>query len=333
MSSNRWNPSVSDNPLIVGGFPTVIDNSSLDLLVKCPHLYFRQSIQGLQVRGVDNDHLHFGGAYAHGLEKLRTEFYSSGRSEEEALIAALIAATQFFGYHEPTSGAKSAEKKTWEGLMRLLIGYTKRFPLATEAFQPAWIAGRRMIEFNFVVPLPFRHPVTGDNVLYTGRMDMIAENRHGQLFVEDDKTTSQLGAGWANQWDLSSQFSGYVYGAQQFDIPVVGALIRGNCLYADGRVEQQEYVTYRQPWQLEQWLERTLYQLQTAEHHWQLYNETQNPRTWPQALNHACVGMGRCVFHDICNSDEPDRWIQTNFERRWWNPIERKMVNGTDVGG
>ena len=39
---------------------------------------------------------------------------------------------------------------------------------------------------------------------------MIVELNNG-LFIEDDKTASQLGSKWANQWEMRSQFSGYTW--------------------------------------------------------------------------------------------------------------------------
>src|SRR3990172_5087025 len=83
------------------------------------------------------------------------------------------------------------------------------------------------IEFSFAAAIPeVKHPETGDPILFCGRFDQLAEYNK-MLFVEDEKTTTSLGEQWRNNWDLDSQFTGYVWGAKQFGLPVVGAIVRG----------------------------------------------------------------------------------------------------------
>ena len=47
------------------------------------------------------------------------------------------------------------------------------------------------------------------------------------LYIEDDKTTSQLGSSWGAQWDMRSQFTGYAWAARQSGLPIAGIIVRG----------------------------------------------------------------------------------------------------------
>lgn len=189
--------------------------------------------------------------------------------------------------------------------------------METDIIKPFRLAnGKSAVEFTFAIPLPnVRHSVTGDPILYGGRFDMLAE-RDGVLFVEDDKTASQLGSQWNRNWTLDSQFTGYCWAARDFGYPVAGAIIRGLSILKKGFGHAQA-ITYRPDWQIERWLQSTEHTVRLMIAYWE-----QN--FFPLALDkHACNSYGGCGFSQLCESPNPESWIEMNYEPRVWNPLAK----------
>ncbi len=174
--------------------------------------------------------------------------------------------------------------------------------------------GKRVIEFSFAEPLSLPHPETGDPILYCGRMDMLCDYENMHL-GEDDKTASQLGASWPRQWDLRSQFTGYVWGAARAGIKLDGFLVRGVSILKT-KYDTLEAITYRPQGQLDRWYD-------------QLIRDAKRMiRAWEEGyfdfnLDHACAEYGGCPFRDVCQMREPEQLLSMRFERRRWDPIAR----------
>lgn len=293
-------------------FPTLLDNSAISSFKKCPTDWLYSSLRALTRKG-GNIHLHFGGAYAAGLEAGRKAFYDEGLSEDESIAQAMHAATLFWGDFEPPEGSA----KNFSTLLLALNEYFAQYPLHSDIVMPFRMAnGKSAVEFTFAIPLPnVRHPVTGDPILYGGRFDMLAE-REGVLFVEDDKTTSQLGSQWLRNWTLDSQFTGYCWAARDFNYPVAGAIIRGLSILKNGFGHAQA-ITYRPDWQIERWLTSTEHTVRLMIAYWQ-------QDFFPMALDkHACNSYGGCGFSQLCESPNPESWIEMNYEPRIWNPLAK----------
>jgi hypothetical protein len=143
-------------------------------------------------------HLHAGKAFAAGLEEAREAFYVAGRPAGEAVALGVGRLLAEYGDFEcPEDSAKSASR-----MAGALEYYFDQYPLGNDGCTPITLpGGKHGIEINFVEPLPIAHPQTGEPLLYSGRLDM-ACHFAGGLYVEDDKTTSSLGATWSRQWDL-----------------------------------------------------------------------------------------------------------------------------------
>ena len=124
-------------------------------------------------------------------------------------------------------------------------------------WQPDANVEDRGIEFSFAIPIPIAHPQTGQPLFYTGRFDMLAVDRRGVIWAEDDKTASQLGAQWGKQWTLDLQFTGYVWAARQYDVPVYGAAVRGISILKTmyGHAEQ---MVARPPFLVDRWYQEML---------------------------------------------------------------------------
>jgi hypothetical protein len=295
-------------------FPSLLDNSAVSSFKKCPTDWKYGSLQSIARKG-GNIHLHFGGAYAAGLEAGRKAFYDDDIDEETALTIALDTATKFWGEYEAPEDFSGA--KSYERLMGAIVEYFEQYPLSSDIVKPFRLAnGKSAVEFTFAIPLPnVKHPVTGDPLLYGGRFDMLAE-RDGVLFVEDDKTASQLGSQWMRNWTLDAQFTGYCWAARDFGYPVAGAIIRGLSILKNGYGHAQA-ITYRPDWQIDRWLASTEHTVRLMIAYWE-------QGFFPLALDkHACNSYGGCGFSQLCESPNPDSWIAMNYEPRVWNPLAK----------
>ena len=293
-------------------FPELIDNSAISSFKKCPKDWYYSGLRSIAKKG-GNIHLHAGGAYAAGLEHARKAFYDDGLPEEEAILIGLKALTSYWGDFD----VPEASNKTYQNMCGALIEYFTQYPMATDIVKPFRLAtGKSAVEFTFAIPLPnVLHPVTGQPILYGGRFDMLAE-RDGVLFAEDDKTASQLGTQWTRNWLLDSQFTGYCWAARAFGYPVAGAIIRGVSILAKGYGHAQSIV-YRPDWQIDRWLE-------TTEHYVKMMIAYWEQGFFPLALDkHACNSYGGCGYHQLCESPNPESWIEFNYEPRVWNPLAK----------
>lgn len=287
-------------------FPEVWDNSMLSTARKCFRRVELQYLQSWQPK-TPNVHLHAGAAFARGLEVTRRSFYADGLSPQASIEAGLRALLVSYGdFEPPPDSAKTAER-----MAGALVFYFDQFPLAEDDLRPLITSNGPAVEFNFVLPLEIDHPITKQPILYSGRFDMLAD-RNGLLFIEDDKTTTSLGQSWAKQWELSSQMTGYVWGAREFGHPVEGAIIRGVSILKT-KYDKAECITFRPQWMIDRWyrqVHRTL----------ALLIECWYGGYFDFDLDAACSVYGGCPFVDICTSAEPDAWLPVSFERKPYDP-------------
>lgn len=303
-----------DAPVLHTAFPELIDNTAREQYRRCPQLFFRSTIQKLIARRRSPD-LHFGGAFAAGLEALRKAYYEKGMPQEEALHFALYTAIRFYGDYEPPVDKQT--NKNFNSLFRGLVDYVDRYPLATDHIQPYRYkrSGKSAIEFTFAVPIPdTEHPVTGNPILYGGRFDMIGVFGDA-IFGLDDKTTSQLGPRWDQQWKMSSQFTGYCWAAQTYGIPLAGFIIRGQSFLKD-RCEFTEAIIYRSQWEIDRWLEQITREVKDMIFNWE-------ERQFDYAIGGACAEFGGCQFVPLCSSRSPSSWIASEYTNHSWNPLHK----------
>lgn len=291
-------------------FPAVVDSSLIAAFRSCPQKAMREFFQHWKPRD-PSVHLHAGASFAKGLEVARTAFYEQGISAADSVPLGLRALIESYGEFEcPADSAKSLER-----MAGALEFYFERYPLGRDKAIPMTLpGGKRGIEFSFLEPIDIKHPVTGDPILYSGRFDMIVDYENMAL-GEDDKTASQLGASWPRQWDLRSQFTAYVWGAQQAGIKLDGFLVRGVSILKT-KYDTLEAITYRPQWQLDRWYDQTLRDVRRMIQAWE-------SGVWDFNLDHACAEYGGCPFRNICQMQRPEVLLQQQFERRVWDPVRR----------
>lgn len=294
-------------------FPSVLDSTIIAAFRSCPQKAFLEFVQHFKPRD-QSVHLHAGGAYAAGLEASRKAFFVEQRPHDEAVAIGLQALLQFYGDFEcPPDSAKSAERTA--GALEF---YFERYPMDTDAAIPMRLpGGKRGIEFSFTEPLDELHPETGDPIIYSGRMDMMV-GFEGMYLGEDDKTASSLGASWSRQWDMRSQFTGYVWGAKRQGIDLNGFLIRGVSILKT-KYDTLQAITYRPQWQIDRWYEQLQRDIRRMKQCWE-------EGYWDFNLDHACEEFGGCLFKRVClaNGDTQQALFQMHYQRRRWNPITRE---------
>lgn len=292
-------------------FPFAIDSTLLGTFRSCPQKAFRTYVQHWKPAS-ESVHLVAGGAFADGIEAARRAFYEQKLSADESIAAGLQSLLQKYGDFEcPPESAKSLERTA--GALEF---YFENYPLGIDGAIPVTFPGGRSgIEFSFAVPLPIDHPVTGDPLLYTGRSDMIADFAGG-VYIYDEKTTTSLGPSWARQWEMRSQFTGYVWAAQHYGINAAGVIIRGVSILKT-KYDTQQVITYRSPYEVNRWLEQTTRDITRMIECWK-------SDYWDYDLDHACAEYGGCGLQSVCKSPDPETWLNAYFTQRVWNPLARE---------
>ena len=294
-------------------FPAVLDSTTMAAFKSCPQKAYLEFIEHWKLKD-QSVHLHAGAAYATGIEKARVAYYIDGKSPSESLEIGLFALLKAYGNFEcPPESAKSAERTAGA-----LEYYFSQYRLGEDKAIPMTLpGGKRGIEFSFLEPLDILHPVTGDPILYSGRMDMMC-SYEGMNLGEDDKTTSQLGASWPRQWDLRSQFTGYVWGAGRAGIKLDGFLVRGVSILKT-KYDTLQAITYRPQWLIDRWYDQLMRDIKKMLQCWE-------QGYWDYNLDHACAEYGGCIFKSVCQMRDPDTLLKQQFERRQWNPVTREEI-------
>jgi hypothetical protein len=314
-------------------FPVILDNTIVSTWQTCESKAFLGHFLHMKPRG-PQVHLDAGKVFAKALEDYRVAYFgtdSPTRHDHEAcLLIGLRSMLDSWGYDPEVDKVFDTTKKAFHRVAELFVRYFTHFGHATDNVKPAMINGETMVEKSFTIPLELSNPDTGEPILYHGRYDMLADY-HGGLFVYDDKTCSQLGKTWSEQWDFRSQFTGYCYGARANGYPVVGAIVRGSCFYAND-VGFAESITYRKPWELDKWYDDVHIAVYDMI---QRYNILRDKlASFPEGkplinllhdvpqrgiFSGACNDYAGCEYQILCKSQTPARW-QNEYAIRIWDP-------------
>lgn len=296
-------------------FPEVWDSTMLSAGRSCPRKLELMYVEHWKP-SAESVHLVAGGAFAAGLEAARREFYVQGRSAEDAQAAGLDALWKHYGGFE----CPQEESKSPMRVAGALEFYFSEYPLGADGAAPVYWGNTHGIEFSFAEPLPVIHPTTGEPLIFAGRADMVA-NAMGGLFLYDEKTTKSLGASWANQWEMRSQFTAYCWGMRAYGINPAGMVVRGVAILKEKYTTAQA-ITYRASWEVERWLHQTTRDLERFKSMWEA-------GYWDYNLDHACSEYGGCPFSQrVCKTkveDQP-RWLEMYFHKKRWDPLTRQEL-------
>lgn len=153
---------------------------------------------------------------------------------------------------------------------------------------------------------------------YAGKIDRIFEE-NGQLYVEDHKTTSQMGDYYFHQFALSNQMMGYAWlGKQITGRDIAGVRINAHAIYKRESKFARHVLSFSarrlQEWadNYNRWVERVRAAYQTND--------------FPGNYN-ACSGKyGMCQFASVCSMPPQLRQnvLEEEYVEKVWNPLEVK---------
>ena len=287
-------------------FPTIIRNTYRKAFVRCPQSAAYLYEEGLAGSGgtVSID-LHAGAAFARGIEVARRAYYTHPQASApsttraaNAVEAGREALAEAYGDFPCPPGSN----KTRAAMEGALYFYFEQWPLdAPDALVPVTMPdGSLGVEQHFSETLPITHPTTGEPLRYEGRIDMLAADVDGDLWVVDEKTTGRLGDAWANQWYLDAGQTGYTWWARRA-LPqrsVVGVEIRGVGIYKTGYGKMEIPILF-QPWETKRWYEQMLRDV----NEWRAMSVS---GVYRHALDHACALYNSpCAFLPLCKRENP----------------------------
>ena len=299
------------HPTVKASLPEVIDSTIVGEFVACPTKFYWSFCRKLGSLGGSVD-LIAGGAFARGLEVLRKSFYGEKKPLPEALEQGMLAAIAAYG---DVAVPTYKETKGVDRVVSALAAYVEKWNPATDHIQPVFNAdGQPLVEFTFSIPIPVKHPETGNPFLYAGRFDLVGLY-NGQLIGVDEKTTSQLGPTWTNKWNLRGQFTGYCWALKTYGHPVVGMVARGVSFLKNSH-GFEESLQMRPQWMLDQWYEQLIHNVERMV-------KAYNDGWFDQDFGETCAAYSGCPFQVLCTSFTPEDWIEGRFGHRDWNPLAK----------
>lgn len=251
------------------------------------------------------------------MEVVRLQYYYYKQPLERALELGMLEAIKEYGGLEIPEGK---EQKGVDRVITALAAYFEHYHPDTDHIQPYFVDGKPAVEFTFSLPLPINHPETNLPFIYAGRFDMLGIYQ-GQLVVVDEKTTSQLGASWAKKWDLRGQFTGYVWACQKYNIPTIGAVVRGISFLKQTKQNPsghgfEESIQMRPKWLIDAWYEQLLADVGNMVRAWEI-------NWYDQDFGDTCAYYSGCPFLTLCTSPTPETWISGRYAERKWNPLDK----------
>ncbi len=312
-------------------FPLVLDNTIMSSWAGCQTKTFYNHMMHLS-SGKVSVHLHFGGAFAEGLEKARKAFYTDGKSEWEAVTIGQEAAVKYYGDFQPPDKSPKTSDRLWG----LLEAYFFTYRLSEDSAPPVELAdGTHGIEYSAMIELPYKHPELDIPLFYTGRLDMLVEYNGMRLMLDDKTTGGYFSKTWAKSWDTRSQFTGYSWLLKESGIDVRGALIRG-CAILKGSYKFAECVTTRSDTEVEIWeanLHRRVEEMLYA--YAQYRNGTDSDKTdagvtwksYNQNASNECNSFMRpCHYMDVCKNPKMEMYFPTEYAQHIWLPHEQRRM-------
>ena len=305
-------------------FPPVLDSTIVELWRACRFKCYVRHFLGLERVGATSRHLTFGGAVAKGLEVTRRAFYGDGLAPQHSIPLGTEALLRYW-HNEPAtleSGPPSVRAKTLDAALCAHALYFERWPLGQDELVPIRTAsGAPAVEVVTAVKIPGvpRHPVTGQELLYALRADMVARIADLPWVVAvDEKTTTKFGASYGSQFATRGQFLGYIWGLQQLGLPCKGLFARSIRVTKSEEIEFAEHPIMPTPATLERWLadlKSTVHDMVAAWH------QNYFPHNWGSS----CGAYGGCDYVNVCSSGEPLTWVgPPGHEVRRWNPLETR---------
>lgn len=276
-----------------------IDNTALADFMVCPKKYQYGYVLHRRREGPPPPAISYGSVWHRAMEV----HYRTG-GNMEAVIAAMREAW------EPHD--RPDDHRTLERAQREYLNYVAKYNLpGVEEAKTVGFPEQPMVEIAVELTWPgARHP-------YAGKIDRIIE-WHGNYYVEDHKTTSQMGSNYFQQFELSNQMMGYAWLAQLVSgKPIAGVRINAHAIYKAQSSKFERHVVSFSRERLEEWAENYNGWVERIEYSAKLND-------WPRNFN-ACAGKyGMCQYAGVCSSSPRirDQVLTMDFAERPWDPMK-----------
>ena len=295
-------------------FPSYIDSTMLEAFKSCPRKFYNEFVLGLRL-SYKNVHLHAGGAFAAALQAFYNSYYQT-LSTEDAKLSAL---RQFLKEWGPEFEAPEKSSKTLVNMWAAVISYVENYPPEADETEPFYINDQPGIETTFAIPLLPEdgfslHPVSKEPLFYCGRLDFIG-TKNGYLRPRDDKTTQYFRSNWHEEWDLRSQFLGYLWALKKYNYNVKEMTIRGIAILKN-EIQHQEIDVLYPKHLIDRWYHQMRRDVNRAVACWEEGYFDYN-------LGYACTQFSGCIFRDLCKAKHPEGYYDNYIVNRW-NPLADK---------
>ena len=290
-------------------FPLIWDNTMLAMSGGCPQAANLKFFHHIQPQG-NNVNLHAGGAFAKAIETARTIVFKNKQTVAQARISGARELIKTYGDYDSGDSSKSIDR-----VLEAFDSYLTQYDPASDHIKPVMIGDRPMVECSFAHPCDVLHPVTQEPLILTGRYDMlgILEDNPENIFVVDEKTTKALGSTWPKQWTLRSQFMQYTWGSRKDGHKTKGAIVRGVAILKTA-ITHAEALVYFPEWMIDRWYDNAMQRLELLKWMWQ-------SGRWQYNFDSTCTNYGGCSYKMLCESENPDTWIEPYYTIRKWDPL------------
>lgn len=306
--------------------PAIWDSTMIVTARSCPRKLLYSFIN--HIRGGDTSPpLHFGGAFAKGLEVYRKTYFESGGNTSHALQSGLEAIFVAWG-DRPSQllyRGKLEEKRTLDKCLHALRLYFDWWPIETDRLQPHInnVTGKPTYEFSFAVPLEepiFPRQADGSPFILCGRADTLGTFENLPV-IEDDKTTVAMGPKWADQWYTRHQFILYIWVLRKLGFKARHVVVRGICIRKEDIAFAETHPIHRQDYLLDKFEHELAWTLRQM----QAYVDA---RQFPRNFGDACFShFTQCQYWDVC-STKPAAELPflRAMGRNQWDPLQIAML-------
>jgi len=303
-----------------------IDNTALSSYMACPRRFYYSMIANRRHDGAGPPALSYGSAWHKAME---VHYKSNG--DQELVRYAVVQSW------EPHS--RPDDHRTLDRVLLEYKNYLRMYGATPEIEAANW--GRTVgWPENPLVEIPTEviwpealHP-------YAGKIDRVIEWQ-GLFYVEDHKTTSQLGPYFFRQFDPDNQMMGYSWMAHLLTgLPIQGVRINAHCILKGSSKFERQLVTYDfdrlREWAGENynyWIRRIETDLANAS----ILMKPGDLVPPATAFGHnfsACHGKyGACAYVGVCTMPPRlrQRVLEAEFADRPWDPMHAVEEGGADA--
>lgn len=294
--------------------PRSIDNTALQAYMECPRKYYYSMVEHRRRVGPPPPPLAYGTAWHSILEA----HYKTG-GDANAVVRAAIGSWE---QHDNPDDHRTLERAI--SAYEAYIGKWGTHEEETRSY------GKTVgYPENPVVEIPTELWWPGALHPYAGKIDRIFEHQ-GLFYVEDHKTTSQLGSQYFRQFDPSNQMMGYAWLAQKLTgLPIAGVRINAHGILKTQNKFERQTVMYSQD-RLEEWgrnYNQWIVKINRAMEMLEM-NQVGEPdavllAAFPHNFN-ACAGKySMCQYVDVCTMPlrVRHRVLEADFQLAPWDPM------------